>query len=251
MSDMEKQLKDAFEALLDGRKRKIDEDNVDFIKETMKKVELTRPSNFYFLAGQYNRENAVERAVELKAEQEGFSPSGYFVPIYLNYEDIQQYLSSMFKEVLGYTCSTDKAGSVLHAVLMYELKGKGSIRPKGDKKWFSDPFYRRFNDWRELVRTCPLVTTSRPFLHMKAIQNIRDNMEQAKKSKEEFIKAFTEWLLKSPYKDEKCILRANKVFTYEEMFTKDPTNAYEWLKKMSPEVLATFKRSYYDKGKKV
>lgn len=242
MEITEKDLKTTMDALLNSRDDKILKENATEIKELANRIDLTQPQK-YFFNEQFNQESILEMAFKLKMAREGYQENYWFIHIYLNYNSLEDYLSNIFKKTLGYTCSTDKARFVLKAILNKELKGHGTLRPKTDKKSFSDPFYRKFNDWSDLIRTCPIVTTSRSIEHSNALMNIVENINKAQNKRNDYIKDFTEWLLNSVYRNELCEIREGKVLSYETMFKKDPTNAYDWLKVKSPHIIKIWKNS--------
>ena len=149
------------------------------INDLLKKTNLTDPESFFFLNGPYENQKIYRATIKEKLKKINKTTGPYFIAIYLNYSDLESYLSNIFKTKLGYTCSTDKAHRVIKACLNKEFNGQGSIRFKTDKKSFSDPFYRRFNDWHELVTTCPIINSSKAIEHSKILNKVISNIDRA------------------------------------------------------------------------
>jgi hypothetical protein len=238
--EIKKSIESTVLTILEESKRRILLKSKDLIEDMTAKIDFKKPSSFYY-EYQYESKNTKELAIEIKAKELGYNPSGYFSHIYMNYSDLEFYLSEIFSKELGYTCSTDKAKYILSKILDKHLTGKNICIRRNSV--ITDPFSRRFNDWEKLILTNPIINSMKVEENARHVLYLLKKIRKAKRKQEYFIHDFKKWLLSTDYSKVECKIREGKFLTYEKMFMSNPIKAYGWILVKSPYIVKIYKKT--------
>lgn len=239
MKNIEKDLKHIFEGLLSSRDSELRKNYSLDLETLIQKIDIDKPELFYF-QNKYDQEGLERIALETILSQKNIK-SELFVDLYLNYSHILEYLSAIFKDKLGYTCSTDKAHFVLRRIMNSELR-LHKKRLNNHKKTYTDPLVKNYQIWLEVIKTCPILYPSRAIKHKKAMDVLLTSIDTSLKYRKEYISKFVEFFMQSKY-SELELINGDKIYKYKNIFITDPTNSFHYFRLNHPEIVKIYNKN--------